>query len=170
MKKFLVLSAVLALSACGCINHEDEVEPTVVYQNVQARPQNCDYFDGTTCYRYVRRVHQQPVVRYRETVRAKSSCGCKASQYIAPASVQNCGCGEPQVRETREPVEVVYKKTTYTTRYEPQTTASVSYERAPYSQVERNAVSAPVISRTVAEPVEIVEPEIMDEEILLNVK
>lgn len=170
MKKILVLTAVLALSACGCMNQEDAAEPTVVYQNVQARPQNCDYFDGTTCYRYVRRVHQQPVVRYREVQRSTSSCGCMASQYVAP--VQDCSCGAPQVRETREPVEVVYKKTTYTTRYEPQTTAAVSYERVPYSQAETKIenVSTPVVRQQASAPVEVVVPAASNEELYLDIK
>ena len=65
MKKFLAVVAVLALSACGCMSYNEE-EPEVTYQNVQTRPENCDYFDGKTCYRYIRRVHQAPAVRYRE--------------------------------------------------------------------------------------------------------
>lgn len=39
-----------------------------------------------------------------------------------------------QIKETREPVEVIYKKTTYKTVYEPKTTSSVSYEKEPYKQ------------------------------------
>ena len=67
MKKFLVLASVSLVPACSCM---DEVtlfdnEP-VVEERVQALPQNCDYFDGKTCYRYVQRVRQQPVIRYRE--------------------------------------------------------------------------------------------------------
>lgn len=40
------------------------------------------------------------------------------------------GC-EPIVRQTREPVEVIYKKTTYTTVFEPKTTSTVTYEKEP---------------------------------------
>ena len=129
MKKLIIISAVLALSACACFDNGEPAEEEVVYQNVQARPQNCDYFDGTTCYRYVRRVHQAPVIRYREprvavaTVQTACTntrtCGCATAQ-------SSCGGCAPQVRETREPVEVVYKKTTYRTVYEPKTSASDS--------------------------------------------
>ena len=195
MKKFAILSAVLALSACGCMNSNEEAAEPVVYQNVQARPQNCDYFDGTTCYRYVRRVHQAPVVRYREPrpvvvpAPAAPACGCQtaAPQYVSAPCSSSCA---PQVSETREPVEVVYKKTTYTTVFEPKTSSAVSYERAPYSQAEVQ-VSAPVaapaapvvryrqpaanyapveIVTPAPASVEVVAPANSDEEILLNVK
>lgn len=49
-----------------------------------------------------------------------------------PMVVASSGCQE-QVRTVREPVEVVYKRTTYRTVYEPKTTSSVDYERRPYS-------------------------------------
>lgn len=193
MKKLLILSAVFALSACACFNGDEPAQEAVVYQNVQARPQNCDYYDGKTCYRYVRRVHQAPVVRYREPrpVMAPvvapavscpcrtASCGCQSVQYAAPA----CGGCAPQVSETREPVEVVYKKTTYTTTYQPNTTAAVSYERAPYSQEQAVVPAAlavatvPAVSQAPVEivtsapaSVEVVAPADKDEEILLNVK
>ncbi len=163
MKKLIIVSAVLALSACACFESDEPVEETVVYQNVQARPQNCDYFDGTTCYRYVRRVHQAPVIRYREprvavaTVQPActgTACGCAAMQ-------TTCGGCAPQVRETREPVEVVYKKTTYKTVYEPKTTASVSYEKEPYCK-QANCTTGTV--EVVASPAET------EEEIILDVK
>lgn len=49
----------------------------------------------------------------------------------APVMVNNNGCNgcAPVVRQTREPVEIIYKKTTYTTVYEPKTTSTVSYEK-----------------------------------------
>ena len=160
MKKFLAVVAVLALSACGCMSYNEE-EPEVTYQNVQTRPENCDYFDGKTCYRYIRRVHQAPAVRYREPRqievipegpscgcqhKASASCGCQ--RYAAPAPVampaQPCGGCAPQVSTTREPVEVLYKKTTYTTVYEPRTSAAVSYERVPYAGQSDPAVMVPL--------------------------
>ncbi len=154
MKKLIIVSAVLALSACACFESDEPVEETVVYQNVQARPQNCDYFDGTTCYRYVRRVRQAPVIRYREprvaVATVQPSCGV--------VTQSACGGCAPQVRETREPVEVVYKKTTYKTVYEPRTTASVSYEKEPYCK-QANCVTGAV--EVVGNP---------EEEIILDVK
>lgn len=159
MKKLIIISAVLALSACACFDNGEPAEEEVVYQNVQARPQNCDYFDGTTCYRYVRRVHQAPVIRYREsrtvaTVQPACTSGCAVAQ-------SSCGGCAPQIRETKEPVEVVYKKTTYKTVYEPRTTASVSYERAPYCGQANCSVNAVEVTGAPAET---------GEEIILNVQ
>lgn len=51
------------------------------------------------------------------------------AQPVANYCGQAINCGE---RVTREPVEVVYKRTTYRTVYEPKTTSAVSYEREPY--------------------------------------
>ena len=50
---------------------------------------------------------------------------------VAPVVVSDTGCNgcQPIVRQTREPVEVIYKKTTYTTVFEPKTTATVTYEK-----------------------------------------
>ncbi len=188
MKKLLLLTAILSLSACGCLNYDDEEEPVVTYQNVQARPQNCDYFDGKTCYRYVRRVHQAPAVRYREPrpvvapapvyeCKTAASCGCRHTVVPAPVVAPACGGCAPQIRETREPVEVVYKKTTYTTVYEPKTSAAVSYERSSYVDHQAEAVASEPVSEPVTvpvqqynAPVEIVVPTNNQEEILLDVK
>lgn len=83
----------------------------------------------------------------------------------------------PQIRETREPVEVVYKKTTYTTVYEPKTSAAVSYERSSYVDHQAEAVASEPVSEPVTvpvqqynAPVEIVVPANNQEEILLDVK
>lgn len=67
----------------------------------------------------------------------------------APVVVSTNGCNgcAPVVRQTREPVEVIYKKTTYTTVYEPKTTSTVSYEKEP-------VINQKIISNTqvVAQP------------------
>lgn len=46
----------------------------------------------------------------------------------------------PEVKEVREPVEVVYKKTTYKTVYEPRTTTTVTFEKEPYKQETQEEV------------------------------
>ena len=46
----------------------------------------------------------------------------------------------PEVKEVREPVEVVYKKTTYKTVYEPRTTTTVTFEKEPYKQEAKEEV------------------------------
>ncbi len=214
MKKLVLLSAVLALSACACMDSDEETADPVVYKTAEPKDMNCDYFDGKTCYRYVRRTRQivapAPVVRYREVARP-----CPQMQYVpapvvvpapapvavaAPCAASPCvsaDCCTPKVSETREPVEVTYKKTTYTTVYEPKTTTSVNYEKVPVNasqsvqpvqpqiqvvqpqvQVVRSQ-TVPVEVKTVAQPqpqvtvsakpAEYVEYE-GDEDILLNVK
>lgn len=221
MKKLIVLSAVLALSACACMDSEEEVQEPVVYKTAQPKDMNCDYFDGKTCYRYVRRTRQvvapAPVVRYREVARP-----CPQLQYVqtpvvvaapapvavaapapvtvaAPCAVASCAtdnCCGPKISETREPVEVTYKKTTYTTVYEPKTSASVSYEKAPYAAAQNVQVvqpqiqvvqpaaqpqTVPVQVKTIAQPQPQVTVAVQDkpgeyaeydsdEDILLNVK
>lgn len=148
MKKLLIVALAAFVSACACFDCEDEA-PVTTYQSSRQARMNCDYFDGRTCYRYTYRNIQRPVaqpvvyrtpncrrtVQYaqrpctteciRTTRAATSSCGCSA-----------CGCtGETKISETREPVEVVYKKTTLKTVYEPRTYSEVSYEKAPYSSL-----------------------------------
>ena len=178
MKKFLVLVAIGLVSACSCMDDSTLLDDQeVVYQNVQARPQNCDYFDGKTCYRYVRRIRQQPVIRYREPMVVQKSCNqCNKCNVSTSAPVVSNNC-EDTIRETREPVEVVYKKTTYKTVYEPQTTTSVSYERVPYAshqeekEVETRVSSDPVEIVTPSQTqVELISPVLSEDEILLNVK
>ncbi len=46
----------------------------------------------------------------------------------------------PEVKEVREPVEIVYKKTTYKTVYEPKTTTTVTFEKEPYKQETKEEV------------------------------
>lgn len=181
MKKFVLLSAVLALSACACMDSDEEVQEPVVYKTAQPKDMNCDYFDGKTCYRYVRRTRQiaapAPVVRYREVARP-----CPQMQYVqapvavaapapvaAPCAVASCAadnCCGPKISETREPVEITYKKTTYTTVYEPKTSASVSYEKAPYTAAQNVQVVQPQVQvvqpavQTVTQPqVQVIQPQ-----------
>lgn len=65
-----------------------------------------------------------------------------AIQYVQPTvvttpstvvSTQPCNGCQPVVTQTREPVEVLYKKTTTTTVYEPKTTQQVNFEKEPYT-------------------------------------
>lgn len=179
MKKILVLAAALfTLSACACMNSKEPTveERKVVYRSYQASANmDCDYVDNNTCYRYVRsqavapvpvyapapRYYEAPrqVVRYRRPRPAVSY----VDSYSEPEPVvleDNSGNCAPKIRTTREPVEVVYKKTTYKTVYEPKTTSSVSYEKEPYNGQVNVRRSRPVrVTRVepVAEPVEFEE-------------
>ena len=163
MKKILITLTLLLIPACACFQSDEAPEERVVYTKPAAAPapENCDYFDGTTCYRYVRRqrvVAAPTVVRYRES-RPVVTC----AEYGEPAD-SSCA---PKIRETREPVEVVYRKTTYKTVYEPKTYTSVSYEKSPYVAPRSESVCA--TSSCLASEPEYVELN-NEEEILLNVK
>lgn len=136
------------------------------------QPDNCDYVSGNTCYRYVRsprmvehsprRVERAPRYvepePYDEPVRVRRprprpQPAPEPIEYVdnSPVADGNPGDCAPKYRTTREPVEVVYKKTTYKTVYEPKTTSSVSYEKEPYSGQLSDCKSEPC-PVTVAEP------------------
>lgn len=145
MKKVLILSVFFLLSACGCMN-SNESQPEVVYtapQTVQysQNVSNCDFFENGVCYHYVYDTTYAPVT-YREYRRNNYSTGSReVRNYRQPSCnarevvTADGGC-KSTVRETREPVEVVYKKTKYTTVYEPKTYEDVSYEKEPYNRRE----------------------------------
>lgn len=82
-------------------------------------------------YRYVQ---QQPVqyVRQVQYVQPAQVVAPVAAQVTTPCAANNSAC-QPVVTQTREPVEVTYKKTTTTTVYEPKTTQDVAYEKEPYT-------------------------------------
>lgn len=163
MKKIFILSISLFLSACACMNSDEPQETEIVYRNTQS-VQDCDYFDGQTCYRYRNGSSRysygsREVVRYREPRTyvvaernsyrnasyaeprrtyevASRSSSCSASSAAVVETGDNAPC-KTTIRETREPVEVVYKKTTYRTVYEPKTYEDVSYEKEPYTGYKR---------------------------------
>lgn len=131
MKKIFIIALASFVSACACFECDDEVN--VAYQSHNEAKLDCDYFDGRTCYRYVykkaeRHVAKPAPVRYRPCNAPKPTCCAQAK----PAC-NSCNSCETKISETREPVEIVYKKTTYKTVYEPKTYSQVSYETAPYS-------------------------------------
>ena len=131
MKKFIVIALAALVSACACFDCDEE-HPAVSYQYRSNDRLDCDYFDGKTCYRFkykkkVDKVAKPAPIRYRKCNNPKPSCGCNQ---VAPCNSSPCGT---KVSETREPVEIVYKKTTYKTVYEPKTYSQVSYEKVPYN-------------------------------------
>lgn len=152
MKKLFIVALAALVSACACFDCEDET-PVTTYQSSRQSRMDCDYFDGRTCYRYTYRNIQRPVAQpvvYREQPRCQRvvrqvqyqprPCGGECPR-VVQRPVSSCGCvscacaGETKISETREPVEVVYKKTTTKTVYEPRTYSEVSYEKAPYSSL-----------------------------------
>lgn len=165
MKKFIVIALSALVSACACFDCADENERSITYQTVSKdKTLDCDYFDGKTCYRYIYKNVEHKVARSEP--RQYRPCGAPA---IQPAQPAPCGCPrrvEPavvpapvavqpkddccqdKISETREPVELVYKKVTTKTTYEPKTSSQVSYEKVPYNSA----------ADVKPEPVEVVAP------------
>ena len=126
MKKLFVVVLVVMLSACACFDCKNDI-PTRIRMTNDAKL-DCDYFDGRTCYRYVYKKPDHPIVR-PEPVRYRK---CRT---VRPAC-NTCNTCEDKVSEVREPVEVVYKKTTYKTVCDPKTVSQVSYETVPYDEAQ----------------------------------
>lgn len=187
MKKTLVLSLMLLLSGCACLDGlcgDDEGTATpvtankTVYRNYDDN--DCDYSNNENCkkriqnryiynqpqdyyiysqpqprrivYRqaepkivYVEKPAQQAVVltqsqKTTATSQTLASCGdikTTSHETTLPSSTSPC---PSNVREVREPVEIVFKKTTYKTTYEPKTTKTVTYEKQPYKQVKEEVI------------------------------
>ncbi len=149
MKKLLVITVSMFLSACACFEiAEDEAvvqkepETRVVVaepaENVRVvRRRVRVYDDGYVAPRRVRRIYYNDAVadnEYRPEPRPmyrQHEQAPIAERYCDDYSNSECPA---KVRVVREPVEVVYRKTKYTTVYEPRTFKDVSYEREPYSE------------------------------------
>ena len=149
MKKLLITTLAILVSACACFDCDEEPLQIRTTTTNEAKL-DCDYFDGRTCYRYVYKKPDHPIVRpapvkYRKCQKARPSCNnCNTCN-----SCNTCG---GKVSETREPVEVVYKKTTYQTVCDPKTVSHVSYETVPYVD-------------TKPEPVKKIEENLEDQEV-----
>lgn len=65
-----------------------------------------------------------------------------------------------KIKEVREPYEIVFKKTTYKTVYEPKTTTTVTYEKEPYKAVVNTQTVETVTTTTTT----TTEPEVMPAE------
>lgn len=76
-----------------------------------------------------------------------SSCDLKTTinESTLPDSASPCPA---KLKEVREPVEVVYKKTTYKTTYEPKTTSTVTYEKEPYKEIKNTQTVETVTTTT----------------------
>lgn len=184
MKKYLVIALSVLVSACACFECEDENGRSVEYQ-VTSRDQklDCDYFDGKTCYRYIyknvqRQVAKPEPVRYRPCgapvvqPAQPAPCGCQKHhvEHIVPAPTPVAvpqakdDCCKDKVSETREPVEMVYKKVTTRTTYEPKTTSQVTYEKVPYV----NTTTTAEVQKT--QTVEVVNPSTTTTTVIEEIK
>ena len=137
MKKYLVLTTMLFASACAhgpIVGDEDcdyNTEPAKNYHVQEPAPAVAPVVVQ----------HPAPIV-----VQQPQTVPCYTAAPVVTTTACN-GC-QPTVSATREPVEVVYKKVTYTTTYEPKTTSDVSYER--------EAVTGTATPVAVQKPVEVV--------------
>ena len=77
MKKIFIVALAVMVSACACFDCQDD-EPIRIRTSNEAKL-DCDYFDGRTCYRYVYKKPDHPIVRpepvrYRKCQKARPSC------------------------------------------------------------------------------------------------
>ena len=166
MKKLLILTATIALSACACFDSSDEeYQHTIAPAPVaQPAPQPAEqvviaeqpvenvrvvrrrvrvYDDGYNSPRRVRRIYYRdsaPATTYHEEAPVYRTRQVKTSSCVDYNSYGDSEC-PAKVRVTKEPVEIVYRKTKYTTVYEPKTFKDVSYESEPYTEGYSNTVS-----------------------------
>ena len=187
MKKLCILASALLLAGCACFDEQPENNDGE-YQTVQdlyrdsgtCRTGDCDreepryqrrvrkiYRQPSESYAYIERpvyeprrvsVYTQPA--YVQPVQVPVAAPAPVPCYNASAAVPGNGC-QPTVSETREPVEIVYKKTTYRTTYQPQTTSSVSYEKVPYTAQSDIVAAAPQpksVPAPVAAPAPVPQP------------
>ncbi len=134
MKKFTVLALMLVVSACA--------------HGPIFGDEDCSYKTAKTYKQY--RAQEPKVYPCAEVQRP----------VVQPQPCNGC---EPTVKETREPVEIVYKKVTYTTVYEPKTTTSVSYEREPVKNVTVQVKSKPVVVKETPTVSQVIETQTTQE-------
>lgn len=162
MKKLLVLTALMFISACA--------SGPIYSSNTDA-----DYTHYNCTSRRVRKARPvqkavvkkapQPIIVYENPQPAPvmpcTTCNTVVSRPVAPkpcGSCSTCNSCTPSVKVVKEPVEIVYKKTTTTTVYEPKTTTDVSFEK---EAIVSQPVSKTVVTTTTTTqpaPVQVTAP------------
>lgn len=112
----------------------DTTEGEPYYQRTTRRVRNYEPVDS---YRIVRRTRRYvepqedivPIVIQRQAPAPRPVLTPRVTEYQNDLTSPCKG----SVKETREPVEIVYKKTTTRTVYEPKVYTDVTYEKEPYS-------------------------------------
>lgn len=135
MKKLLILSLAALLAACasegdkyGDCNGErwySERRPIIRSNTRQPKPRKLYVYEAP-------KQKPQPIIV--KTPAPVPPCNQVVQApvpqpVVVPAPATPCNGCAPSVKVTKEPVEIVYKKTTTTTVYEPKTTTDVSYEK-----------------------------------------
>lgn len=155
MKKYLVLAALFSVSACAhgpIIGDEDCTYETTPQKNYRVEePQPAPVAaPAPIVVAQPAPVVYQPAPCFQP---APVVAPVVAAAPVVARDTEPCNGCQPTVRTTREPVEVIYKKVTYTTTYEPKTTSDVSYEReavkgAPVQEVK---VQQPVVKEVIVQ-------------------
>ncbi len=114
---------------------------------------NGSILDSAPCNASQEKAAPQPVI---EPVIVKTAAPAQRVVNVVPcanyttANATASGC-QSTVKEVKEPVEVTYKKTTYTTVYKPETHQAVSYEKQPVTGAQI------VSTRVIAQPANVIE-------------
>ena len=161
MKKTIILITAAVLSACTCFNPSDEenaememttAEQTATQTQTARRVVVAEQPDENirVVRRRVRRVYYRdsvPAVAYREEKPVYRSRRVLERSCDEHVECDDSPC-PAKVRVMREPVEVVYRKTKYTTVYQPKTYKDISYVREPYAVDYNDRVEVSVSSET----------------------
>ena len=143
MKKTILLIALCLVTACAQNHHVKRTCPSIFEgwgkgkslppceQAYHTQDQYTPKYREQIRPQYTRKLRTTPQVVYIYKENSCNSCACNS------CAKQN------NVTQTKEPVEIVYKKTTYTTSCNPQTTQTVTYEKEPYSATQQNVVLQP---------------------------
>lgn len=162
MKKLLVLTALMFVSACasGPI-YSSNSEADYTHYNCTNRRQS----NVRQAPQQVAPKAPQPIIVYEAPKPAPQPvvvpCNTVASQ-PAPQPViaaQPCNGCAPKVQIVKEPVEIVYKKTTTTTVYEPKTTTDVAFEKEAIIS-QPTAAQTVVTTTTTQAPAPVVTPTV----------
>ncbi len=148
MKKTILLISLCLITACAQNHHQKRTCPSIFdgWRKINSQ-QTCDHAYKT----------QDPYApKYREQIRPQYTRQLRTTPQVVyvykDTSCNSCGCNnctkQNNVTQTKEPVEIVYKKTTYTTSCNPQTTQTVTYEKEPYSATKENVVLQPSTQET----------------------
>ncbi len=151
-KQIVALATIMFLSACysGPIYRSDT-------------PADYSSYNCTGRCQAKRRVAPQPVQVYEEPKPIVKPCQvAQPKPVVKPCNTcaqvaQPCNNCAPKVEIVKEPVEIVYKKTTKTTVYEPRVITDVSYEKEQITTkpVETKTVVTTTTTQSSA-PVEII--------------
>ena len=125
MKKLLVLTALMFVSACA--------SGPIYRSNTQADYSHYNCTGRRPCRavapkQIVRQATPQPIMVYEAPRPVVTPCNAVVNNPVQMVAQPCNGCA-PSVKIVKEPVEIVYKKTTTTTVYEPKTTTDVTYEK-----------------------------------------